>query len=261
MDLDLGLAFALVGEDRYQELAERLRNAGFQPDTNAEGQPTRQRWRISDPPVTVDFLIEPEDAVSKAGKLFNLEADFAAIIAPGMHLAFQDKKKVSISGTTINGESATREVWVFAKHSPVTRASKQMAVDGVYLDRELLIVNSVGNSQVSAATAPAQGFEPTGWTVGQKKMLAIRVNFTDNPGAEPITEAQLNTAYDQVKEQLPEFSYGKFSLAAQLVVTPTITLPNSSAYYHAAGKSWFDELATDARTIAAGSKRYIQRVV
>jgi hypothetical protein len=27
MDLDLGLAFALVGEARYQEVAERLRNA------------------------------------------------------------------------------------------------------------------------------------------------------------------------------------------------------------------------------------------
>ena len=60
LDLDLGLAFALVGEDRYQEVAERLRNAKFTPDKNDEGQLTRQRWRISDPPVTVDFLIEPK---------------------------------------------------------------------------------------------------------------------------------------------------------------------------------------------------------
>ena len=60
LDLDLGLAFALVGEQRYQEVAQRLRNARFSPDTNDEGKPTRQRWRISDPAVTVDFLIEPE---------------------------------------------------------------------------------------------------------------------------------------------------------------------------------------------------------
>jgi hypothetical protein len=31
MDLDLGLAFALVGEARYQEVAERLRNANSRP--------------------------------------------------------------------------------------------------------------------------------------------------------------------------------------------------------------------------------------
>src|SRR5512135_846879 len=70
LDLDLGLAFALVGEQRYQEVAARLRNARFSPDTNEEGKPIRQRWRISDPPVTVDFLIEPENAEAKPGSLF-----------------------------------------------------------------------------------------------------------------------------------------------------------------------------------------------
>ena len=49
MDLDVGLALALVGEARYQEVAERLRKAKFTPDKNDEGKPTRQRWRISDP--------------------------------------------------------------------------------------------------------------------------------------------------------------------------------------------------------------------
>ena len=38
MDLDLGLAFALVGEARYQEVAGRLRKANFSPDKNDEGQ-------------------------------------------------------------------------------------------------------------------------------------------------------------------------------------------------------------------------------
>ncbi len=42
--------------------AVRLRHAGFTPDRNDEGKSTRQRWRISDPPVTVDFLIEPEES-------------------------------------------------------------------------------------------------------------------------------------------------------------------------------------------------------
>ena len=93
LDLDLGLAFALVGEERYQEVADRLVNAGFTPDRNEDGKPTRQRWRISDPPVTVDFLIEPEcGAEAQAGRLFSLTRDWAAIIAPGLHLALPRRR-------------------------------------------------------------------------------------------------------------------------------------------------------------------------
>jgi len=112
MDLDLGLAFALIAEQRYQAITERLHRAGFEPDVNEEGRITRQRWWISDPPVTVDFLIEPEDAEKRAGALLNIENDFAAIIAPGLHLAFADRQKVRLRGATILGEEASRDVWV-----------------------------------------------------------------------------------------------------------------------------------------------------
>jgi hypothetical protein len=82
MDLDLGLAFALVGAARYQGAAARLRTAGFTPDKNDEGKTARQRWRISDPPVTVDFLIEPEKSTeAEAGKL---GGDHRARIASGL---------------------------------------------------------------------------------------------------------------------------------------------------------------------------------
>jgi hypothetical protein len=97
LDLDLGLAFALVGEQRYQDVVERLRNAKFTADVNEDGKPTRQRWRISDPPVTVDFLIEPETgAEAQAGRLFPLTKDWAAIIAPGLHLAFRNNQVVTL---------------------------------------------------------------------------------------------------------------------------------------------------------------------
>jgi hypothetical protein len=113
LDLDLGLAFALVGEQRYQEVAKRLRNAKFVPDKNDEGKPTRQRWRISDPAVTVDFLIEPEKSTeAQAGRLFPLTKDWAAIIAPGLHLAFKNNQVVTLAGRTIAGETATRDIRV-----------------------------------------------------------------------------------------------------------------------------------------------------
>lgn len=41
LDLDLGLELDLLQEERYRDLYEALRVAGFAPDTNAGGQQTR----------------------------------------------------------------------------------------------------------------------------------------------------------------------------------------------------------------------------
>jgi hypothetical protein len=113
LDLDLGLALALLDEQRYQALTERLRQAGFSEDENDDGKPTRQRWKIDGPPkVTVDFLIPPSLPDDRPGKLRNIEKDFAAIIAPGLHLAFADRERILLEGKTIMGEVASREVWV-----------------------------------------------------------------------------------------------------------------------------------------------------
>jgi len=112
MDLDLGLAFALFDEQRYAELAERLRGAGFQPDKSDNGNVTRQRWCISAPKVTVDFLIEPDKGRKGPGKLFDIDKDLAAVVTQGLHLAFEDRCRKEISGLTIHEEQASREVWV-----------------------------------------------------------------------------------------------------------------------------------------------------
>lgn len=112
-DLDVGLTAALLSQGRYRALTERLRRAGFEPDENEEGKPTRQRWRFGGANrVTIDFLIQPTLPGDRGGKLRSLEADFAAIIAPGLHLAFQDRRRVALSGHTIMGEEAARHVWV-----------------------------------------------------------------------------------------------------------------------------------------------------
>lgn len=42
----------------------------------------------------------------------NLEEDFAALIMPGLHLAFRDEVPVKLSGQTLFGEKAVREVRV-----------------------------------------------------------------------------------------------------------------------------------------------------
>lgn len=172
LDLDLGLAFALVGEQRYQEVAERLRQAGFKADVNESGKTTRQRWRISDPPVTVDFLIEPENDDAKPGSLFPLTQDWAAIVAPGLHLAFQDNQVVTLKGTTIAGEKAVREIRVCGA--------------GAYIVLFYLLRNyGNGVSDVAGLLRPLRDDVCT-----QKALANLREDFLDLDGVGPRRVAE-----------------------------------------------------------------------
>lgn len=113
MDLDIGLGVALLDEGRYRELSERLRRSGFTQDENERGNVTRQRWKIEGAKtVTLDFLIAPTRPDDRGGALRDIQPDFAAIIAPGLHLAFAERQRVALTGRTIMNEDAERSVWV-----------------------------------------------------------------------------------------------------------------------------------------------------
>jgi len=113
MDLDVGLTLGILDGERYRTMTQALRRAGFEPDTNEQGRITRQRWRArAGGSVTVDFLIPPSEEEDEGGRLRHLEEDFAAVITPGLQLAFAGRRKVRLSGFTIAGERATRDVWV-----------------------------------------------------------------------------------------------------------------------------------------------------
>ena len=111
MDLDMGLALAILNEERYRELSARLRDAGFEPDVNDKGNKTLQRWTTADTePVTVDFLIPPIDQSDKGNLIRHIEHDLAAIITPGLELAFQDRSWIKLSGPVPSGAQATRSI-------------------------------------------------------------------------------------------------------------------------------------------------------
>ncbi|MBI4219489.1 MAG: hypothetical protein HY682_05035 [Chloroflexi bacterium] len=114
LDLDLGLALAVLDQEKYRTLAERLRRAGFSMDRNPKGNPTRQRWRVEAGGrwATVDFLTPPSGPHDRGGRLRDIEPDFAAVITPGLHLAFADRTRVTLTGTTLTGERASRDIWV-----------------------------------------------------------------------------------------------------------------------------------------------------
>jgi len=110
-DLDLGFAIGLVDEGRYTEISTRLVRCGFSPDRNEEGNPTPQRWRHETASeLTVDFLISPTGEKEEGGSIKHLEGDLAAIVIPGLELAFDDLRMVELSGTRLSGAEATQEV-------------------------------------------------------------------------------------------------------------------------------------------------------
>ena len=96
MDLDLGLSLALLDAERYEEFTARLRRAGFGPDVNESGNLTFQRWKIHPsgrPKVTIDFVIPPRLEEDKGGKIRHIEKDFAAVITPGLRLAWRSRDR------------------------------------------------------------------------------------------------------------------------------------------------------------------------
>jgi len=146
MDLDLGLTLALLDGKRYENFTERLRRAGFGPDTNEAGNLTFQRWKIEpseDLKVTIDFVIPASLVNNVGGKLRHIEKDFAAVITPGLQLAFRDRQKISIKGKTILGGRASRPIWVCGPGAFVvlkalafgTRAENKDSYDLYYIIR------------------------------------------------------------------------------------------------------------------------------
>jgi hypothetical protein len=162
LDLDVGMKVAILDNRRYEALTERLRTAGFGPDVNERGKPTRQRWRIDGPTkVTLDFLIPPSLEGDRGGDLRDIEADFAAIIAPGLRLAFLDSVKVTLAGPTIRGEEARRQVTVCGPGAFVamkalafrSRGENKDVYDLVYVVRNF----GDGPAAVAARLAPLVG--------------------------------------------------------------------------------------------------------
>jgi predicted nucleotidyltransferase len=113
IDLDMGLTLAILDDKRYQAITERLRSAKFSPDVNEEGNLTRQRWKIEKiGKVTIDFLIPPVSYNDAGGQIKSIEQDFAAVITPGLELAFKDRIIITLAGDTLFGEKAKRDVYV-----------------------------------------------------------------------------------------------------------------------------------------------------
>ena len=192
MDLDLGLSLALLNSHRYEELTARLRRAGFEPDVNEAGNPTFQRWKIEPSrgfKVTVDFVIPPSLDEDEGGKIRHIENDFAAVITPGLYLAFTDRQRLPLRGTTILGEKASREIWVCGPGAFVilktlafgTRGENKDAYDLYYVIRNY----GSGVDDVLKHLDPILHDQET-----QEALQLLRRDFSDPDGVGPRRVAE-----------------------------------------------------------------------
>ena len=107
----MGLTLAILNEQRYQELGDRLRGAGFEAAVNEAGNLKLQTWIAPGPySVTVDFLVPPTEDAAAGGTIHHFESDFAAIVTPGLDLAFKDRRLRELSGRVSSGAMVTRSV-------------------------------------------------------------------------------------------------------------------------------------------------------
>ena len=209
MDLDVGITLALLDEGRYRTLTERLRRAGFTQDVNEQGNLTRQRWIEQTGKGTVDFLIQPSDAGDRGGTLRNIEPDFAAVIAPGLHLAFRDREPVSLSGLTIMNEQAARDVWVCGPGAYVVlkslafdlRGENKDAYDLYYLIRNF----GSGIGDVADRLQPLLGDPAAG-----AALQILRRDFTDHDAVGPrrVAEFLSGVPDDEVQADVVGFVSG-----------------------------------------------------
>lgn len=192
-DLDIGLAVALLDEGRYQALTRRLRRAGFAPDVNQDGNLTRQRWTTDVAErITVDFLIPSSRPDDRPGTLRNIESDFAAVITPGLHLAFEDRESVQLAGRTIAGEAVARRIWICGPAAYVALKALAFKLRGENKDAyDLLYVLQNYSSGLEAVAARLQPLleDPA----MEEALSVLEADFLEHDGLGPRRVAEFLT--------------------------------------------------------------------
>jgi hypothetical protein len=145
---------------------------------------------------------------------------------------------------SVSGESAS----VYQQQTPVDVGGNVEFVCHIAHVEELsekLVAAESGGTAASGGAAASSASE------GQKKLLFIRVDFSDVPGT-PFPDSTGTNMITGLNSFYTESSYGRagFVLAGQgSDITPTFRMPHTAAYYGT--NDFYTQLRTDARNAAA----------
>lgn len=179
MDLDIGLDLAILDGQRYEGIAERLGQFGFQQDRNEKGNEQRQRWiHQKFTAAKIEFLIPRINESSEPGRLQSLERNLAAFITDGLEVAFPNRVMVDLNGKTLLGETASRRIPVCNPGAFVVlkalafrnRGSLKDAYDLYYMVRNY----GRGVDEVAEYLKPLATTEP-----GRQALSILRDDFLD----------------------------------------------------------------------------------
>jgi len=125
-DLDLAMDLVVLEKERYDNVVSCLREHGFAPEINENGNQTRQRWQAKSG-AQVDFLMPPVPPDTSGGRQQSLTADFAAFTMPGLDIALKHRVIVSLNGKDLAGRTVERELPVCAPHVFIALKALAMA--------------------------------------------------------------------------------------------------------------------------------------
>ena len=206
-DLDLGLSIAVLDDERYREISARLRDRGFEPCRTKEGNITRQTWELPGQRITIDFLISCSDEGPSPGKLQSLEGDFAAIVTAALPLAFRDFVSVTIEGTTLADEVASRSVKVcgpaafvaMKAHAVRRRAKDKVAYDLVY------VLKHYGDGSVDDVAVRYAAF--AGVEEAKQALEVLRADFASPEHLGSVRAARFAAGRKDAVRQADAFGY------------------------------------------------------
>lgn len=200
-DLDLGFAVGLLDEEHYREIAAQLRQAGFEPDINVNGNPTHQRWRFRDEHrLKLDFLIPPLSPgdEEKGGQLQHLDHEFAACIIPGLTLAFESPLRIELEGRTLRDAHAKRTINVCAPAPFIVL--KALAIDNRGKDKDeydLFYVLRNHPQGVAPIAETFAGFVRAKSAEARSALEILERDFATNDSVGPVAVSRFVHGYNE----------------------------------------------------------------
>lgn len=241
-----------------------------------ERQQVLARLIVSDPERALNFALTGTERAALPPKFLPLLEErvhgngrldvFAVCPEPGMEHAVPSV----IRRATLGGR--TYQAFVYGRRlGDPTQA--EVLLEGIAVG-DLLAVHSDAARGLEPQAAPATGFASSpsdtsgdyppppkrkldfgspGWTTGQKRLLVVRVEFSDLLGS-PVSDSTASNMVAGASGFYAEMSYAQTSFAAVgggSDITPTFLMPQTASWYGSSNA--FQQLRTDARNAASAA--------
>lgn len=187
------------------------------------------------------YLNLVNDAHSLLERQVRLENATLAVVITMNHTQHQETASSTVERFVhLVAANKTYQAYVHGNYSGMPSGERK-TMEGYLLD-DLFLISHVARQQRTTRSQAAAAMT----SQGNKRLLYIRVDFSDLPG-EPVQQSTIVETLTNLREHWREASYGSLILESW-TITPTLRLPQTAAHY-AQGTNYI-QLQQDARSIA-----------